>query len=259
MTQKEKPLISVITPTYNAERFIEETIDSVLAQTYDHWEMILVDDASQDQTVEIVEKYSRQDERIKLIQLEENSGSAVARNTAMDHANGRFIAFLDSDDLWLPEKLATQLSFMLENNVAFSFTQYRRMTEEGRLTNGVSKMKMQVEYDELMKQCIIGCLTVMLDMERVGHERMVNIRTRQDYVFWLTIMKKGIPAYGIPEVLAHYRLVDNSISSNKLKAAKRNWEVYYKIEEQSLLRSMWYFANYSIRSIIQVLKFKFVK
>src|SRR5699024_11380203 len=104
----------------------------------------------------IIEIYCKKDERITLIQLEENSGSAVARNTAMDHANGRFIAFLDSDDLWLPEKLATQLSFMLENNVAFSFTQYRRMTEEGRLTKGVSKMKMQVEYDELMKERNIG-------------------------------------------------------------------------------------------------------
>lgn len=259
MKYEDKPLISVITPTYNAERFIKETIESVQEQTYDNWEMIIVDDASKDQTRQIVKQYCEKDARIQLIQLEKNSGSAVARNTAMDHAKGRFIAFLDSDDLWLPEKLDKQIKFMLENNVAFSYTRYRRMREDGQLTNGLSKVKQTIEYEELMKQCIIGCLTVMLDMDKIGEERMVNIRTRQDFVFWLTIMKKGIPAYGIDEVLAHYRLVENSISSNKLKAAKRNWEVYYKIENQGLLKSLWYFLNYSVRSVLQVLKYKIVK
>src|SRR5690625_145630 len=127
MTPMKQPLISVITPAYNAERFIGETIESVLQQTYKNWEMIIVDDCSTDATVEIVQQYVEQDERVRLIQLKENSGSAIARNTAMDHARGDFFAFLDSDDLWYPEKLDKQLTFMLEKDIAFSFTKYVRM------------------------------------------------------------------------------------------------------------------------------------
>lgn len=254
-----KALVSVVTPTYNSERFINETIESVLNQTYTNWEMIIVDDASQDNTVNIIKKYMKQDNRIRLIQLKENCGSAIARNTAMDHAKGRYIAFLDSDDLWLPEKLSTQIHFMLENDIAFSYTQYRRITEKGQETNALSKVIPRVGYERLMKHCIIGCLTVMLDMEKIGPERMINIRTRQDYAYWLAIMKKGFDAYGMPIVLSHYRTVANSISSNKLKAAKKNWELYHHIEGHSFLKSIWYFTNYAINSIIQVIKYKIVK
>lgn len=256
MTDLKEPLVSIITPAYNAERFIGETIESVLKQTYPHWEMIIVDDKSTDRTVEIVESYVKQDSRIKLIQLEKNSGSAVARNTAMDNAKGRYLAFLDSDDLWMEEKLEKQLKFMQENDIAFSFTKYVRMKENGELTNAISKAPKRVGYHQLMKHCVIGCLTVMIDREKVGEERMVNIRTRQDYAFWLSLMKKGFDAYGLPEVLAKYRLVENSISSNKLKAAKQNWYVYYHIEKQGLLKSLWYFAHYACISVFNLLKYK---
>lgn len=253
------PFVSVITPAYNAERFIHETIDSVLRQTYTNWEMIIVDDRSTDRTVEIIKQYQKNDNRIRLIELKENSGSAVARNTAMDHAKGRYIAFLDSDDLWTPKKLALQLQFMQENDIAFSFTKYRRMLENGSETNGISAAPHQVGYDDLMKHCVIGCLTVMLDMDKIGNERMVNIRTRQDYVYWLTLTKKGFTAYGLPEVLAKYRLVENSISSNKLKAAKKNWEVYYRIEKQGLLKSVWYFSNYAFINFKKMMTYKWLK
>lgn len=246
---KQDPLISVITPAYNAERFIGDTIDSVLDQTYANWEMVIVDDRSTDNTTTIVEEYRKRDNRIKLIVLEENSGSAVARNTAMENAKGRYIAFLDSDDRWLPEKLEKQLHFMQEKDIAFSFTTYVRILEDGTKTNAVSSTPESVNYDDLMKRCVIGCLTVMLDRDKVGHLTMVNIRTRQDYVYWLTITKKGFLAYGLPEILAEYRLVGNSISSNKWKAAKRNWYVFRKIEKQSLPKSIWYFAHYVVRSI----------
>ena len=259
MTGFNQPLVSVITPAYNAERFIKETIESVMRQTYPNWEMIIVDDCSTDNTVEIVKEYVAQDDRIRLIQLEENSGSAVARNTAMDHANGRYFAFLDSDDVWMEEKLERQVAFMQEHDIAFSFTKYVRMTEDGKLTKAVSKAPKRVGYTRLMKHCVIGCLTVMVDREKIGEERMVNIRTRQDYVFWLTLMKKGFDAYGIPEVLAKYRLVENSISSNKLKAAKQNWYVYYHIEKQGLLKSLWYFSHYAFISVKNVLKYKLLK
>lgn len=255
MIQNE-PLVSVITPAYNAERFIGETIESVLAQTYSNWEMIIVDDASTDRTVEIVQSYVKRDERIKLYQLEKNSGSGVARNRAMDLAKGSFIAFLDSDDLWMPEKLEKQITFMLENDIAFSFTKYVRMKEDGTVTNAVTDAPSVVTYDDLMKHCVIGCLTVVIDRTKIGEERMLEIRTRQDYVFWLTLTKKGFNAYGLPEVLAKYRLVENSISSNKLKAARQNWRVYYEIEDQPLWKSIWYFTNYAFRSVKNIIKFK---
>ncbi|MBP2076171.1 glycosyltransferase family 2 protein [Oceanobacillus polygoni] len=253
---KQNPLISVITPAYNAERFIGDTIDSVLDQTYANWEMVIVDDRSTDNTTSIVEEYRKRDNRIKLIVLEENSGSAVARNTAMENAKGRYIAFLDSDDRWLPEKLDKQLRFMQEKDIAFSFTTYVRILEDGTKTNAISTTPESVNYDDLMKRCVIGCLTVMLDRDKVGHLKMVNIRTRQDYVYWLTITKKGFLAYGLPEILAEYRLVGNSISSNKWKAAKRNWYVFRKIEKQSLPKSIWYFAHYVVRSIMDLIRWR---
>lgn len=253
---KNQPLISVITPAYNAARFIGEAIESVQNQTYSNWEMVIVDDCSTDETVEVVENYRKNDARIRLEQLEENSGSAVARNTSMKHAKGRYIAFLDSDDRWLPDKLEKQLAFMQEKDIAFSFTTYVRMHEDGTLTNALSNTPASVGYDDLMKRCVIGCLTVMVDRDKTGYVEMVNIRTRQDYVYWLTLTKKGFLAYGLPEVLAEYRLVDNSISSNKWRAAKRNWYVFRHIEKQSLPKSIWYFAHYVVLSIRDMIKWR---
>lgn len=253
---KQQPLVSVITPAYNAARFICETMDSVRAQTYENWEMIIVDDQSSDNTVQLVKRYEQKDNRIRLVQLNQNSGSAIARNTAMDHANGRYIAFLDSDDRWLPKKLQKQLCFMQENDLAFTFTKYVRMHENGELTNGISKAPVKLSYDDLMKRCVIGCLTVMLDREKIGEERMVNIRTRQDYAFWLTITRKGFYAYGLPEVLAEYRLVADSISSNKIKAAKRNWYVFRVVEKQPLYKAIWYFSHYAVISVMDMLRYK---
>lgn len=256
---RQKPVISIITPAFNAERFIEEAIESVLAQTFTDWEMIIVDDCSEDRTVEIVQQYQRKDDRIKLIKLEKNSGSAVARNTAMDHALGRYLAFLDSDDVWMKEKLATQLRFMQEKDLAFSFTSYLRMKEDGTDTSAIVKAPKRVDYDDLMKQCVIGCLTVMLDREKIGPLKMPNMRTRQDYAYWLKITRKGHKAYGIPEVLAKYRLVQDSISSNKLKAARKNWQLYRHIEKHSFFKAAWYFSNYAIRSVLSIIKYKFFK
>lgn len=256
MVQDYNPLISIITPAYNAERFIEETIHSVLEQTYSNWEMIIVDDQSRDKTVEIVKKYVEKDKRIKLIMLEENGGSAVARNTAMKNSEGKYIAFLDSDDLWYPNKLEKQLEFMQANDIAFSFTEFERIQQDGSPTGQVSNAPKSVGYSDLMKHCIIGCLTVMLDRTKIGELRMPDIRTRQDYAFWLQITRNGIRAYGLPEVLAKYRLVENSISRNKWRAAKKNWYVYKHVEKQGLIKSTWYFSNYAIRNVLKLLKWK---
>lgn len=256
---KENPIVSIITPAYNAERFIGETIESVLEQTYTNWEMIIVDDASTDQTAKIVQDYMKKDARIRFIQLNKNEGSAVARNTAMREAKGQYLAFLDSDDLWFEHKLEKQLRFMQENEIAFSFTKYVRMKEDGKVTKAIVDAPKVVDYEELMKQCVIGCLTVMLDRSKIGDLKMPNIRTRQDYAFWLKITRKGFLAYGIPEVLAKYRLVENSISRNKFKAAKQNWYVYRHIEKHPLWKTLWYFSHYTFRSIRDVLKYRFIQ
>ncbi|WP_339213226.1 glycosyltransferase family 2 protein [Ornithinibacillus sp. FSL M8-0202] len=259
MTTNPNPLISVITPAFNAEKFITQTIESVLEQTYSNWEMIIVDDCSTDRTIELITAYSQKDNRIKLLQLEKNSGSAVARNVAMKNAKGKYIAFLDSDDIWFPGKLEKQLHFMQEKDIAFSFTKYVRITEEGQLKNSISIAPEKVVYKDLLKHCVIGCLTVMLDREKIGGLEMVNIRTRQDYALWLEVTKKGFPAYGYAEVLAKYRIVQNSISRNKWKAAKRQWYVYRNVEKLGLVKSIWYFLHYALKGIYNTLQYKFAK
>ena len=237
-------LVSIITPAYNAEKFINETIESVIAQTYEKWEMIIVDDCSTDSTREIIKKYIAKDNRIKLIKLEVNSGPAVTRNTAIKNSCGRYLAFLDSDDQWLPEKLERQLAFMKSNSVAFSFSKYVNVNEEGESLGKVVSIPDKVTYNQLLKQNVIGCLTVILDTDVIDGVEMVNIRSRQDYTLWLNLTKRGYQAYGFQEVLAKYRIVDQSLSSNKIKMARQNWKVYREIEKLGTIKSIWYFMHY---------------
>ncbi|WP_245613689.1 glycosyltransferase family 2 protein [Alkalihalobacterium bogoriense] len=242
--KKDYPSISVITPTYNSGRFIKETIDSVLNQTFENWEMIIVDDCSSDNTIDIINDYIKTDGRIRLIQLSINSGPAVARNTAIKNAKGRYIAFLDSDDVWYPEKLERQLQFMENSKVAFSFSKYENINESGTKKGTVEDIPEKVTYKQLLKNNVIGCLTVMLDRDQIKDVEMINIRTRQDYVLWLSLTKRGFTAYGLQEVLAKYRNVQHSVSSNKFKMAKQNWKVYRQIEQLSFFKSTWYFLQY---------------
>lgn len=241
--------VSVITASYNAGRFIEETIKSVLEQTYDNLELIIVDDCSTDNTEEIVKKYIEIDLRVKFYKLEKNSGAAVVRNTALEKAKGRFIAFLDSDDVWDRDKLEKQINFMKKNNYGFSFTSYRLMSEKGILLNKEVRVPSQIKYEQLLKNTIIGCLTVIIDKDIIGDFRMPLVRAGQDTATWLSILRKGNIAYGYDEVLASYRLVDGSISSNKLKALKRTWNTYRKLENLNLIKSTYYFVYYVLNAI----------
>ncbi|WP_282173956.1 glycosyltransferase family 2 protein [Cytobacillus firmus] len=248
MDKKDSVLVSIITPTYNAENFILETIESVVNQTYPNWELLIVDDCSQDSTIEKIKFAANKDRRIKLYILQENSGAAVARNRALREAKGKYVAFLDSDDLWEKEKLEKQLNFMLENNIAFSFSSYKIIDTNGDVQK-VINVPNEITYKQLLKNTIIGCLTVMLDREKLGIIQMPNIRTRQDTALWLSILKKGNKAFGIQEPLAKYRKVQGSISSNKYKMAKRNWEMYRKIEGLNLLMALWCFLNYAFNGL----------
>lgn len=242
-------LVSVITPVYNSERFIKNTIESVISQTYTDLELIIVDDCSTDKTEDIIKKYIDKDRRIKYIKLQKNSGAAVARNTAIKAATGRYIAFLDGDDLWNKDKLEKQIKFMNENNIGFSFTSYNTMSEDGIKSNKVVKAPRVVDYEYLLRNTIIGCLTVMIDKNIIGEFTMPLIRTRQDFATWLSILKKGHKAYGISEPLATYRIVKGSISSNKFKAIRRNWYVYRKVEKLSLLKSIYVFCGYGYNAV----------
>lgn len=242
-------LVSIITPSFKSEKFISKTIESVLKQTYQNWEMIIVDDISPDNSNIIIEKYRTKDSRIKLIKLEKNSGPAIARNRAIEEAKGRYIAFLDSDDLWTPEKLSKQISFMQENDVALSYTGYYRIEEEsGEIIDQIHVPK-KVDYSELLKQNIIGCLTAVYDTEKIGKVYMPDIRKRQDFGLWLSILKKVPYAYGMDEPLAHYRVRTASVSSNKIHASKYNWTLYREVEKLPVHKAIYYFGWYTYRSI----------
>lgn len=242
--------VSIITPLYNCSDFLDKTIQSVLSQTYKNWEMILVDDFSTDSSLAIAQSYAAQDDRIKVIRLKENSGAAVARNTAIEAATGRFIAFLDSDDLWLPKKLEKQIYFMLEKNIAFSYTAYFSIDEYDAIQEKMGVPE-KIQYKELLKTCVIGCLTVIYDAEKIGKYHMPTSTKREDFATWLNILKKIDFAYGLPEPLAKYRIYDKQSSAKKVKMAKENWLLYRNIEKLDLFQACYYFTHYAIRGILR--------
>ena len=233
-------LISIITPSYKSERFIFKTIYSVLSQTYKNWEMIIIDDVSPDKSNKIIKEYIKQDSRIKLIKLEKNSGPAVARNRAIKEAKGRYIAFLDADDLWMTEKLEKQLAFMQEKDCALSYTAYETMSEDGRKLNTTINPPKELTYKELLKSNRIGCLTAMYDTEKLGKVYMPLIKKRQDYGLWLRILRGIDIAYGMDEVLATYRVMSNSVSSNKVDLLKYNYSLFREHEKFSVMKSLYY-------------------
>jgi len=241
-------LVSIITPTYNSSQYIEETIESIISQTYKNWELLITDDCSSDETFELIKKYSAKDPRIKVFQLTVNSGPGVARNNSIKQAKGRYIAFCDSDDLWQKEKLSKQLKFMKENNVGFSFTGLYHMDENGNLLKKIDVPK-KVGYVDLLKKNSIGCLTAMYDSKRIGKKYMPKIGRRQDYALWLKIIKDTQYAYGLNEPLAYYRERKSSISSSKLKLIKYNWLVLREQEKKSFLKSIYYLSFIIINSL----------
>jgi teichuronic acid biosynthesis glycosyltransferase TuaG len=242
-----QPLVSVITPAFNAAEYIRETIRSVQAQTLPDWELIVADDLSTDDTSEIVSSSAARDARIRLLRVRNNGGPAAARNLALRHAGGRFVALLDSDDLWLPEKLESQLEFMHKRQSAFSFTKYRFMSEDGGLVSKPIKVTPRVTYSQLVKYCSIGLLTVLIDTQKTGPLSFPECRA-EDYVLWLSLLKRGMVADGFDRDLARYRIVPKSLSRNKLRAARWVWSIYRDIEQLKLPQAMRCFAQYAISS-----------
>ena len=242
-------LVSIITPAYNAADYIAETIESVLAQTYKNWEMLIVNDCSKDNTSEIVQSYAAKDKRIKLINLKQNSSAAVARNTAIQNAKGRYIAFLDSDDLWKKEKLQKQLSFMQQNDYAFTYTSYEHFKETKENIQNQVQIPKSLNYNQALKGNQIGCLTVMLDRKQIQNIHFTTQR-HEDYILWLNILKQGVTAHGIQESLALYRTGNSkSISGNKLQSALWTWKVYRESQKLSVVKSMYYMLFYVVNGV----------
>ena len=253
MIIKKSPSVSIITPLYNLAEFVADTLNSVLAQTWTDWEMIIVDDVSSDNSVELIQLFVEQDSRIKLIQLETNSGAGVARNTAIAAAKGRYIAFLDSDDQWKPNKLERQIKFMLDNNYSFTYTDYDVIDEEGRFKGRVSA-KPYVSYFDMLKNNYMGCLTVVYDTKHLGKMYMPILRKRQDWALWLSILKKIPKAYSLSEALSIYRDRSKSISSNKIEMVKYTWQLYRSVEKFSLVISSFLLIRYLFYYFVKEIK-----
>jgi glycosyltransferase involved in cell wall biosynthesis len=241
------PVVSVITPIFNSVEFIERSIRSVKDQSFQDWEMILVDDCSTDSSVALVSELASADDRLRVIQLSENSGAAVARNAGIEAARGRYIAFLDSDDAWLRDKLEKQLQFMQEKGVAFSCGAYQKFNESGEFL-GIAKPPIVADYKSVLKSPRIGCLTAMYDTKITGKVYMPLIRKRQDFGLWLRLLKKVGVVYGIQEPLAEYLVRSDSISASKSSAARYTWRIYREMEGFGLIKSFYYFSNYAVRN-----------
>lgn len=243
-------LVSIIMPNYNSEKYIEATIKSVLAQTYQNWELLFVDDCSSDTSLELARTF--QDERIRVFLMKENGGAALARNRAIEEAKGRWIAFLDSDDLWAPQKLETQITYMQNNGISFSYTDYEVIDENNTI---ISTFKPRIDvckYKDILKHNHIGCLTVIYDSEKLGKVFMpTNAIKREDMACWLSVLKKGEVAHCLHECLAQYKVHSDSISSNKLKMMKHQWQVYRKVEKLSLVRSFYYMAHWAVKGFLK--------
>ena len=242
-------LVSIITPSYNSARFINECVSSVLEQTYTNWELIIVDDASDDNSRELISNIAVRDNRIKFVFLTKNIGAAGARNIALEMSEGRYIAFLDSDDVWKTEKLTTQIDFMQCHDISFSFSSYQPMSENGMEFFRKIKVPSKIDYNSFLKNTIIGCLTVVLDKYKLGDVKMPKLKTSQDMALWLSIMKGGVVAYGIEKSLAYYRIVGDSNTSNKFKVIQGVWRIYRIEEGLGYMRSIWYLLNYAFNAI----------
>ncbi len=250
-------LVSIIIPMYNCEPYFDETIASVFAQTYTNWEAICVDDCSKDGSLALARKYAESDPRIKVYAHEVNSGAFAARNTALSKCTGRYIAYLDSDDIWMPEKLEKQLKFMAEKNIDVCITGYQTVESDGTFRNNV-KVPERTNYKQMLSNTLTCTHTIVFDTKTVDPSLLVmpSIRAGQDLATWLNVLKNGHDIYGMPDIMAKYRQHSKSISSNKFKAIKRTWNVYRKIEKLSVIRSAYCFVGYAYHAVKKRLKQK---
>ncbi|MBF4515302.1 glycosyltransferase family 2 protein [Flavobacterium sp. ANB] len=250
-------LVSIITPTFNAEKYIRATLQSVLDQSYQNWEMILVDDGSTDETVKIIENFAEKDQRIKLFKLLKNSGNGFARNVALEKATGKYIAYLDADDLWFPMKLEKQIQFLKEKNLPFTFSFYDCIDEEGNNLNRRVEAPLILTYNQLFFCNYVGNLTAIYDTEYFGKIVIEATQKRQDWRLWLTILKQIKETKPVPEPLAFYRIRKDSISSSKFKLIKHNFGVYRDFHGYNFVSSVFLMIRFLFTQL--VIKPRYIK
>ena len=247
-----KELVSIIIPVYNAEKFIDETINTVLDQTYTNWELLLVNDCSTDNSVKLIQKYLK-DERIKLINNKVNSKAAISRNNGIKEAKGRYICFLDADDLWDKEKLEKQVKFMNEKDCAFSYHSYEFANEKCIPTGKKVIAKNKLTYKEALKNNIISTITVMFDMKILSKNDiyMPNFSYVEDTATWWRLLRNGNIAYGIPDLFSYYRRIPNSNSSNKIRTQKSLWYLYRKEEKFNIIKAVYFLLCKNIHALLR--------
>ena len=248
----EKGLVSIITPAYNAADTLERTIQSILVQTYPHWELLVVDDFSPDANVrKVVENYACKDERIHYFRLAENSGAGIARNKGVEQAQGEYIAFCDADDVWMPEKLKKQIAFMENHDYAFTCTSYEKV-DEAQKQKKIIHAKERVDYNRLLLDNPVGNSTAMYSVAKLGKHYSPPIRKRNDYGLWLQILKETPYVYGLDEVLTSYTMRSRSLSSNKLSVIKYHWILYRDIEHLGILRSLFHIFYFALIKVLGI-------
>lgn len=240
-------LVSIVMPSFNCAQSLPDSIRSVLQQSYQNWELIIVDDASNDSSLEIARQFAAADKRIRVLPLPENGGAAKARNVAISVAQGQYLSFLDSDDLWLSNKLSAQIEFLKNRAAGFCFGSYCRWNGADQVSAPVP-VPHTVEYSDLLCGNVIPCLTVLLDRERIEAFRMPEA-PHEDYATWLRILRKGHVAHGMETDLARYRVSPQSLSANKLRSALWTWQILRRQEELPLPRATWCFVRYALRAI----------
>jgi glycosyltransferase involved in cell wall biosynthesis len=252
--KSDNSLVSIITPCFNSARFISQSIESVLNQTYKYFEMIIVDDCSTDGSNEIIKKYCRNDSRIKYYKTKFTSGSpTIPRNIGIEKAKGRYIAFIDSDDIWLPSKLETQIKLFNSYKVAIVFSYYEKISETKKKKNHIITSPSSITYYQLLKGNCIGCLTAIYDTEKAGKSYFQSIG-HEDYLYWLLMLRSGYIACNTNTVEALYRVRANSISRNKIQSSIWTWNIYRKYLKLGINHSIYYYFFYLFNAILKYIK-----
>lgn len=244
------PLVTVVMPVHNSAAHLRQTLEGLGLQTFADWDCVAVDDGSEDDSITLLQEMADRDKRLRLKVLDTNVGAAVARNKGIREARGRFIAFLDSDDVWHPEKLERQLRFMRETKCHFSFTAMERVNENGQVIGSVGVPR-RVSREDMLKTNYIGCSTAMYDTAYFGKVEMPLIRRRQDYALWLKLLRQVRYAHGLNQPLTRYRVRAGSVSSNKLDTSRYTWQVYRQIEGLSFFESVHCYAHQTVRALLR--------
>ncbi|HET8744127.1 MAG TPA: glycosyltransferase family 2 protein [Ramlibacter sp.] len=244
----KQDLVSIITPAYKAAAYVGDTIASALAQSYGEWEMLIADDCSPDDTRAVVAQWAERDPRVRLLAMTRNGGPAAARNAALAQAQGRWIAFLDSDDLWLPAKLERSLAHAQANGAALVFTGFRRISFDGSRTGDYIGVPRTLTYRQLLGNTAIATSTVLIDRAQCGEVWMKPV-FYDDFACWLEILKRGFVAHGLDEDLMRYRVMPRSVSRNKKRSAQEVWKAYRQVEGLGPLTSAWHFTSYALHAL----------